>query len=163
MHNIVHNNLFNPNYSVFIANGVRTQLFIAARKDTVSSTVNQIPATLVKQRPSAVNLNVPIPVHVQPVHVQPVPVQPVHVPVHGAPQLNIAKPSTPQEMNKLFNEMKNSKKPFMTITMKGPPKESSLFPDPFNLFSDDNRYLCVHRDKNAHTIQRAQKLKKKKQ
>lgn len=105
------------------------QIYITPRKDTISATVNQIPTTLVKARP-AVKLNVPV---------QPVPV-PVTVPVVGS--VNVPKTnthiSTPHEMNRLFNEMKNSKKPFMSITMKAPAKPSSLFPDPFSLF-DENK------------------------
>lgn len=67
---------------------------------------------------------------------------PVQLPVVGH-QVNVPKPNAQYEMNKLFNEMKNSKKPFMKFTMKGPAKSSSLFPDPFSLFDDNNRYLCV--------------------
>lgn len=127
----------------------RTQIYITSRKDTVSTTVNQIPnsiKTVVKARPVA-NLNVPIqvPVPVQipmQVQAQAVPVQAVHpvqaVPVVQPMQMSVAKPHTPQELNKLFNEMKNSRKPFMTISMKGPTKSTSIFPDPFSLF-DDNK------------------------
>lgn len=75
-----------------------------------------------KPKPAAVKLNVP-----------------VKVPMLARP-INGAKPNTPYEVNKLFNEMKNSKKPFMTIKMKGPVKQS-MFPDPFSLFDDDNRYF----------------------
>ncbi|XP_031620280.1 uncharacterized protein LOC116338887 [Contarinia nasturtii] len=123
---------------IFFGHQKQTQIFITPRKDTVSKTVNQIPATVVKKRPAAVNLSVPVPIHVQ------LPVQ-LHLP-------QFAKPSTPQEMNKLFTEMKNSKKPFMTVSMKGPPKASSLFPDPFNLFNDDNsEHIVVHVPYNVHT------------
>lgn len=99
-----------------------------------------------------------VPVKVQvPVVAAQVPVVAAQVPVVAAqmqpvvaPQLNIVKPSTPYEINKLFNEMKNSKKPFMTITMKAPPK-SSIFPDPFSLFDDNNRYLCANSSTKTHT------------
>lgn len=106
------------------------QIYITPRKDTISATLNQIPATLVKARP-AIKLNVPV---------QPVPVhRTVQVPVVGP--VNVPKANThvssPHEMNKLFNEMKNDKKPFMTITMKAPAKPSSLFPDPFSLFEEN--------------------------
>lgn len=108
----------------------KAQIFLTQRKDTVSSTVNQIPTALVKAKPV---------VSVQQVQVQ-VPMA-MTVPVVGH-QVNVQKQNPQYDMNKLFNEMKNSKKPFMRITMKGPPKPTSLFPDPFSLF-DDNRYLCV--------------------
>ncbi|XP_055322038.1 uncharacterized protein LOC129578024 [Sitodiplosis mosellana] len=127
---------------IFFGHPKQTQIFITPRKDTVSSTVNQIPATLVKARP-ALKLNVPV-------HVPPMPVQ---VPVIGqvnVPQAN-THVSTPHEMNKLFNEMKNSKKPFMTITMKAPAKSSSLFPDPFSLFEENNEHIVVHVPYNVHT------------
>lgn len=98
------------------------------------------------------------------------PVQlPVQVPVVARP-INVPKTAATQyEMNKLFNEMKNSKKPFMSIKMKGPAK-TSMFPDPFNLFDDNNRYFVsisaarqkahaeqartpiVHQHISAHTI-----------
>lgn len=77
-----------------------------------------------KPKPVAVKLNVPMP---------------VNVPMIARP-VNMAKPNTPYEVNKLFNEMKNSNKPFMTIKMKAPAKQS-MFPDPFNLFDVDNRYI----------------------
>lgn len=120
---------------------VRTQIFLTARKDTVQATgINQIPTVLVKAKPAvaaaaAVNLKVPVKVPM-PVKV-PVPV-PVKVPILTRP-IPVTNPKTPYEVNKLFNEMKNSKKPFMTIQMKAPAKQS-IFPDPFSLFDDDNRY-----------------------
>lgn len=97
--------------------------------------MNQIPTVLVKQKPAAtpINVNVPVPVKV------PVPMKvPVKAPIIVRP-IAVTKPQTPYEVNKLFNEMKNSKKPFMTIKMKAPAKQS-MFPDPFSLFDDDNRY-----------------------
>lgn len=121
----------------------------------MSATANQIPTTLVKARPLMnVPVQAPVPmqiqpvqvhsvqlqsVQLQPVQVQPVQVQPVQaVPVHvqGHP-INIPKPNTPKELNKLFNDMKSSKKPIMKITMKAPSKSQSIFPDPFSLFGDN--------------------------
>lgn len=69
-----------------------------------------------------------------------IPVMPVVGPVN-VPKANPSHIATPHEMNKLFNEMKNSKKPFMKITMKAPVK-STLFPDPFSLF-DENKYVLM--------------------
>lgn len=99
-------------------------------------------------------MNIPVPVQV-PVQL---PVQvPVQVPVQMPVIPHVAKASTPYEINKLFNEMKNSKKPFMTITMKAPTK-TSMFPDPFSLFDDDsNRYfsLSKQQEQKAHTAHNA--------
>lgn len=112
---------------------------MTSRKDTVApapAPANQIPTVLVKPKPAtisaavaaqAINVNLPLKVPVKPSQMI---VRPI----------SVLKPSTPYEINKLFNEMKNSKKPFMTIKMKAPAKQS-MFPDPFSLFDDDNRYF----------------------
>lgn len=56
-------------------------------------------------------------------------------------QLNIPNSNSQADMNKYYNNMKNSKKPYLTIKMKGPMNLKSLLPDPFNLFDDSDRYL----------------------
>lgn len=123
----------------FVSICARTQIFLTSRKDTIQATgINQIPTVLVKAKPAAVKLKLPVKVPIKvPVKV-PVNV-PVKVPVIQRQPITVTQPKTPYEVNKLFNEMKNSKKPFMTIQMKAPAKQS-MFPDPFSLFDDDNRY-----------------------
>lgn len=146
-----------------------TQIFITPRKDTITGTMNQIPSTLIKPKhkfniavkvPVKVPVQAPVPATIQvsgqvPVRMQ-MPVQmpvqiPVQMPVQMPAQMPVQVPvqvpviphpkvQTPYEMNKLFNEMKNSKKPFMKLTMKAPAKASSMLPDPFNLFDENNRY-----------------------
>lgn len=90
-------------------------------------------------------MNIPVPVQV--------PVQmPVQLQVPAIP--HVTKAQTPYEINKLFNEMKNSKKPFMTITMKAPAK-TSMFPDPFSLFDDDsNRYFSISKPQQTKNCTR---------
>lgn len=47
--------------------------------------------------------------------------------------------NSPADMNKFFNEMKNSKKPYLTIKMKSPKK--SMLSEALDLFTNNERYL----------------------
>lgn len=58
---------------------------------------------------------------------------PIPIPHPSGPSSN-----SPADMNKLFNEMKNSKKPYMTIKMKTPKK--SLLSEALDFFTNNERY-----------------------
>lgn len=71
--------------------------------------------------------------------IQPAPPTPVTIKVPiPIPHPSGAASNSPADMNKLFNEMKNSKKPYMTIKMKTPKK--SLLSEALNFFTNSERY-----------------------
>lgn len=70
--------------------------------------------------------------------IQPAPPTPVtiNVPI-PIPHPYGAASNSPADMNKLFNEMKNSKKPYMTIKMKSPKK--SFLSEALDFFTNNER------------------------
>lgn len=70
--------------------------------------------------------------------IQPAPPTPVTIKVPiPIPHPSGAASNSPADMNKLFNEMKNSKKPYMTIKMKTPKK--SLLSEALDFFTNNER------------------------
>lgn len=103
-----------------------------------SQTIQVLPTSNVKVASQSVIQSIQQPLLSPTQAIQPAPPTPVTIKVPiPIPHPSGAASNSPADMNKLFNDMKNSKKPYMTIKMKTPKK--SLLSEALDFFTNNER------------------------